>query len=800
MNISYNWLKKYIDIPYSPEELVERLTMCGIEVESISEINVLPEGLIVAEILERTQHPNADKLSVCKVSTGTEELQVVCGAPNCDAGKKVCLATVGTVFDDDGKKFKIKKSKLRGEESHGMLCSSSELGLDDDHSGIMELDLNLSLGTPISELYESDTVFELEITSNRPDWLSYLGIARDIQALSGNKIKMPEINLSEVKVDQDYSNLIKVKNDKLCPRFTGRVIRGVEVKESPDWLKQALISIGLRPINNIVDISNYVLFELGQPLHIYDLDELKENRLIIRRAHDGEKVVTLDEKECKMTSDNLVIADAEDTVCIGGVMGAEHSGVSEKTRNVLVECAFFDKTNIRKTSKKLGLMSDSSQRFERGVDVNMVPTANDRASSLVLELAGGTLCSELIDVKNENNYPKPKTVKCNFDNIRAFLGTDISNTEMIEILKRLDLGVENITEVGCDVVATTFRLDVEREADISEEIIRIYGLDKVPVVDVYTQPGGSTKDEYYLTIAEARDQIISLGFTECVNYTLIDKELLAKDKSISEENYIEIKNPISSEMSVMRPSLLTGIMQNLERNVSHNNHELKLFEIGNVYTSDKKYNEERNSCCIALSGKKHPERYSEERDDLYDFYDLKGLLESWLAERKIENIVCEKSTNPIFKSGVAADMLIDGKNLISFGEVSKEFTKGIRLRAPLYVAVIELDEILKMKKGTIQYTEVAQFPATSRDVAVLVDKTLANSEIIDCIKSSKCSILEKVEVVDVYEGKSIGSDKKSIAYSLTYRNLKKTLTDKEVNKAHDMIRAKLQKNLPLELR
>jgi phenylalanyl-tRNA synthetase beta chain len=800
MNISYNWLKKYIDIPYSPEELVERLTMCGIEVESVSKTNVVAEGVIVAEVLERNQHPDADKLSVCKVNTGKEIVQVVCGAPNCDAGKKVALATIGTVFDNGGKLLKIKKSKLRGVESSGMLCSSSELGLDEDHNGIMELPLDAEIGNSLNTVYESDTVYELEITQNRPDWLSFLGVAREIKALSGNELKLPQVNLPEPKNDKDYSNLIEIKDYELCPRYSGRVIRNVTVKESPDWMKQALLSIGLRPINNIVDISNYVLFELGQPLHIFDLDELKENRVVIRRGQKGEKIIALDEKKYELSVDNLVIADAEKPVCIAGVMGGEHSGVSEKTKNILIEGAYFNPSNIRATSKKLNLRSDSSHRYERGVDVNNIGKVSDRAASLVLELAGGELCSDFVDINNKNYYPVPKTVKCNFERIRTLLGTNVPNQMVIGIFERLGLKIENLSEESCDVVSNTFRLDIEREADLAEEIIRIYGLDKVPIIDVHAKPGGGIKKDSYSVIENARNELVSLGLSECVNYTLVDKELSLRDKNLSEKDLITLANPISAENTVMRPSLLTGILKNVERNISHNTHEVKIFEFGKVYSANDKLPEERYSACIAITGRKYPERYSEEKSQLHDFYDIKGLLEEWLDLRKVRGYAFKKSDNPIFKAGTRADIIVHGKVAVSFGEIATIFTKGFRLRAPLYIAVIELSNILKIKTKTIEYSAVPQFPATTRDVAVVVDESMENSEIITCIAKAKCKILEKIDVLDVYRDKALGENKKSIAYSLTFRNPDRTITDKEVNKAHESIRSKLEKDLPLTLR
>ena len=833
MKISYNWLKKYIDVPYTEEELVDKLTLSGTEVEEAWKTNKVPDGIIVAEILERKPHPNADKLSVCRVSIGKEELQVVCGAPNCGAGLKVALVTVGTVLKDNksGKSFKIKKSKLRGVESYGMLCSTAELGIDEDHNGIMELPKDSPIGEPISHVIESDTVYDLEITPNRPDLLSVLGIAREIRALSGKEIRYPEIKLPKIGKDKTYSRLVEIQDYDLCPKYTARIIRGVKVHESPSWLKKRLISVGLRPINNIVDITNFILLETGQPLHVFDLDELAENRIVVRRAKQNEKIVALDGNEYKLSTDNLVIADAKKPVAIAGVMGGEHSGVTEKTVDVLIESAYFNSTNVRMTSRVLNLSSDSSHRFERGVDAEMVDAASNRAAALILDLAGGDLCSELVDTKDKNYIPDPKTILCCFENIRKILGIDISNDEIVGIFSRLGFGVNNFTKGTCDVTATSFRLDVEREADLAEEVIRIYGLLKVPVIEIKALPGGSIAEDAYAEEAAARDELISLGLTECINYTLIDKKNILKDSRFKEEDLLEVINPVASDSSAMRPSLLFGVLKNLERNISHNIHDLKLFEIGTVYSSNKKLLEERQNCCILLTGRKHPERFSEEKNVEYNFYDMKGMIETWLEMRKMPKGInvpgdymadlgqnarinsqkmdraeykkgysLRKTENPVFKNTVGADFIVNDKAIVSFGEIAAIHTKGIRLKHPVYGALIELDELLKISKPVIKYRPIPQFPTTTRDVAIVVDEAFENVTAMDCIKSVKCKLLEKVEILDIYRDDSIGKNKKSIAYTLTFRNPERTLTDKEVNKAHEMIRTRLLKNLPLTLR
>lgn len=803
MKISYNWLSKYIDIPYSKVELVEKLTMLGVEVEAVENINHIPDGVVVAEILERKPHPNADKLSICTVDAGKEKLQIVCGASNCDVGKKVPLAQIGTVFiDHEGKKeTTIKQAKLRGVDSFGMLCSRIELGIAGDYSGLLELPQDYKAGTSLKEYYRPDTVYDLEITSNRPDWNSFIGIAREIQTISDKKIKYPESSIINQKFP--IINLsISVEDFDACPKYTARVVRNVKVTESPQWLKEAVQSIGLRPINNIVDITNFVLFETGQPLHAFDLNKLQGGKIIVRRAKNSEKIKALDEKEYELNSEYLVIADASKPVAIAGVMGGEESGVGLTTADILIESAYFSPVRIKKATRNLTINSDSSYRFERGVDFRAVETASNRAALLIQEIAGGQIDSELITVTDNSLLPVPKKVLCNFANIRTLLGMDISNEEMISIFRKLELGVENITEVSCEVQASSFRLDVECEADLAEEVIRIYGLSRVPERKVYAHVVGSFKKDSYYNIETARNQLVAFGLMECVNYTLIDKKQILKDSIFKEEEIFEVINPISAESSVMRPSLLFGILKAVNRNISHNIHDLALFEMGKVYS--KKYKkEEMYSCCIALTGRVHPEMYSEEKKRLYDFFDMKGLMESWMEQRYLKEYSLKENESSLFKKGIAADIIFKNEVIASFGEVSDTFTKGMRLRSPLYVAIVNMERFVEYEKGreVTKYSSIPVYPSVSRDIAFVCNEALDNTKVIGCIKSAKCAILESIDMFDLYrDTKTLGDGKKSFAYSLTYRSPERTLTDSEVNKAHEEIRAILVSKLSVELR
>ncbi|OGV50610.1 MAG: phenylalanine--tRNA ligase subunit beta [Lentisphaerae bacterium GWF2_44_16] len=804
MKISYNWLSQYTDIPENIRELADKLTMAGIEVEAIEAGKIIPDGIIIAEILERKPHPDADKLSVCRVNTGSEELQIVCGAPNCDAGVKAPLATLGTVLEDDetGKKITIKKAKLRGVESSGMLCSARELGIQDDHSGIMHLPKDASVGAPLNSIIKSDTVFDLEITPNRPDLLSHWGIARDISALMGTTLRFPDIKIPAVLKAEaaKYKDSVEVLNKGLCPRYTARIVKGIKVKESPEWLKERIQSIGLRPINNIVDITNFILMELGHPLHAFDLAELKGQKIIVRTASDGETMMTLDGKTHKLKSSHLVIADAEKPVALAGIMGGEHSGVTDKTVDILIESAVFFPPNIRASSRELGISSDSSYRFERGVDFEMAEAASNRAVSLILELAGGEIVSDLIDVKApEREMPAP--INCRFSSIRKLLGTEIDNQEIVEIFKRLGLEVSEINENSCRVDVPSYRLDIEREADLGEEVARIYGLDKIPALPVNAKMVSSLAEDAYLKLETAKNELISLGLCECMNYSMSDEKSAVCDGKFTKEDLVELKNPISSDFAYMRPSLFSGILDTVRRNISRKNLDLELFETGVVFCANKNlYPEERRECCIVLSGRKHPERFSSEKNETYDFFDMKGLLEKWLEHRRLENTGFRKADDPRFEKGSCAEIIAGGKYIGSFGMLAGNFTRGMRTQYPVYLAVIQLDVLLGLKDRNILYEPLSMFPSVARDVAFVADESLSHDKIVEFIMRSKPENLEKVELFDIFRDENIGKNKKSMAYSLTFRNSARTLTDEEVNKAHEKLRSQLASGLSVDLR
>ena len=801
MNISKKWLSDYVAVNCDDATLCHKLTMAGIEVEKVETASTVPAGVVAAKIMSRDVHPNSDHLSVCQVFNGKETIQIVCGAPNCDAGKIVPLAQVGTVFSTPEGEFKIKKSKLRGVESNGMMCSEEELGLGSDNSGLMILDETIAPGTPFEELYPDDTFMELEVTPNRPDWLSVWGIARDVSCLLGTEAKLPEISITESS-EAPRADLVTVEAPDLCHRYIGRVIRDVKVGPSPAWLVERLESVGLRSINNIVDVTNFVLMELGQPLHAFDLDKLKEGRVIARRASAGEKIVTLDGSELELDENCLVIADAEKPMALAGVMGGEFSGVTDDTTSILLESAVFQPSNIRATSRRLGISSDSSYRFERGVDYDMAELASIRAVQLILEVAGGKLEGKALDINT--GRPQEVVIPCKFDNIRARIGSGVTNERIEEIFRTLHLGVDDVTSGGCTVTAPLFRRDLLREADLVEEVARIDGLDKIPEIAVSGKCCHPLAEDAWMPLQKLRHLAAGLGFYECVHYSIGSVANFLSDSRFEEADLVKLDNPLSPEMSVMRPSLLGGLLGAVERNIARGNRTLALFELDRCFCANaQKFPEERNELAFVLTGLRHPERFSAELKENYDFYDLKGALESLFELLNISNYRFVLSENDDrFRAGHACSIVIEGKTAGAFGELNKKFTSNWRTTYPVFAAQIEVAAILQAaSRGVAKYKAAPQYPATSRDIAFVASAGLSCGDIIDFIRRKKLQNLESVQLFDIFEDDALkAKQQKSLAFSLTFRNSERTLKDNEVNAAVEKLRSALANELKVELR
>ncbi len=798
MKISRNWLAQYVAIDCDLDTLCDKLTMAGIEVEAVETSHRVPPGVVVAKILERAPHTGSDHLSVCRVFDGKQELQIVCGAPNCDAGKTVPLATIGTVFHSPEGDFVIKKSKLRGVESFGMLCSGRELGLSCDHSGLLILDDALEAGTPLETLYPGDSCIEVEVTPNRPDWLSHWGVARDVACLLNAEARLPELSLPPTVPAPE--NLVTVEEPELCPRYIGRIIRGVKIGESPDWLKERLTSVGLRPINNVVDVTNFILMELGQPLHAFDLDLLSGGRVVVRRGRDGESIVTLDGGRRNLSPANLVIADAEKPMALAGVMGGEYSGVSDKTVNILLESAVFQPSSIRATSRALEIASDSSYRYERGVDYDMADYASDRAAQLIMEVAGGEAVTAKVDVTP--GRPEPRRIVCRFERIRKLIGVAVPDETMVDIFRRLRLEVSDWADGRCVVTAPLFRLDLEREADLAEEVARINGLGAIPVHPVVGKMVSSISDDAYWKYQQLRDELIGYGLYECMHYSMVSEKSALSDSRFTVNDLVVLKNPLSSELAYMRPSLLGEMLGTIERNVSRRNLNLQLFELGRVFCANPElYPEERHECCIVLTGQKQPERYSAELELKYDFYDLKGLLESWLERRGIVHYGFAPVEDARFEPGTAAAVLVNNRVIGHLGQLPTALTRSWRTQNAVFAALLDVDQLLAVKPRSIYYRALSQFPAVSRDVAFVADAGLEHATVTEFIRRAGLKHLESVELFDIFtDDKVLGAGRKSMAYKLTFRHAERTLTDAEVNAAFDKLRARLERELKVELR
>ena len=806
MNVTLNWLKTYIDFEFSPSELADRLTMLGIEVESVKQLGAELEGVVVGRVTAIRPHPNADKLVLCQVDIGeTEELQIVCGAPNVRERMLAPVATIGATLPAG---FTIKRAKLRGETSQGMLCSEKELGLSEDAAGLMELPPDIPLGMPLSEaLGLDDVVFELEITPNRPDCLSLIGVAREVRAETGNSLKLPTVDLKESDTNIRDLTSVTIDAPDLCPRYAARVIQGVKVAESPAWLQQRLASVGVGVINNIVDITNFVLMEYGQPLHAFDYHKLTENRIVVRRATEGERITTLDEAERQLTPDMLVIADAEKTVALAGIMGGYDSEITEATCDVLLESAYFNPSSVRATAKVLGISTEASYRFERGADPGVVRAALNRAAQLLVELAGGTVCEGIVDV-----YPgqQPLTqIQLRPERVNFVLGTSIETAEMVQILNRLGFDV-NATEDDYQVTIPTFRSDVTREIDLIEEIARVYGYDNIPT----TLPKGDIPVPATDPKTEVRRRIkhflLAAGMMEAVNYSFCDPNCFDKirlETNDSLRDALPLQNPLSPEMSVLRTTLMPGLLENAQHNRNHQIDTIALFEMGSVFVRDGESS--RSDLRIAPL---EPERVTgvlagQIGEGIYsnpyrqpDFFDIKGLIEGMLEVCGIVDYSLQKTDTPIFHPGRNAEVLLDNGRIGAFGEVHPAVLDNYDLPYKAYLFEFDLEGLVDTATFAKRFEPIPIYPKVARDLAIVVDKETLSDMPTELIYATGGDAIESVRLFDVYEGEQVPEGKKSLAYTITYHSATETLTDKAVNALHNKVVKRLNRELGAELR
>ncbi len=813
MKVTLNWLKQYVDFNWSPEELTERLTMLGLEVEGVQKISGAFDGIVVAQVITRDKHPGADKLSICRVNDGNGERQIVCGAQNFKAGDKVPLILPGASLPPKaGEKepFTIKVGKIRGVESHGMLCSHEELGIEPEtiglkkEDGLLILPADATVGKPFGEFLGrsgSDVIYDLEVTPNRPDLNSVIGIAREIAAVTGNPLRIPEVRSQKSEVRTESLVAVKIEDAELCPRYTARVIKGVKIGPSPDWLKSTLEKVGIRSISNVVDVTNYVMLESGQPLHAFDYHLIAKGAdgkptIVIRRAAASEKFKTLDNQERTLTNEMLLVADEQKGIALAGVMGGANTEINNSTVDVLIESAYFAPVNIRRTSKLLGLRSESSYRFERGADVGICDWASQRAAQLILETAGGQLAEGVVDV-----YPKPaqpKQLSLHFAKSKDLLGIGISHADQASYLNRL--GLETVAQQPgeCTFTIPSWRVDLKREVDLIEEVGRLYGIDKIPSTPPRGALGANEFDAVYDQIGEVRRILTGLGLNEAQGQTLISNS----EFQISNAEAVALANPLSSDMNVLRPSLLPGLIHSLRHNVSRKSYDVALFEIGRVFTNFNGVTKENRSVAIAITGARALPFWSGgERDAKFDAYDLKGLVEDLLEQFGLRGIACGKRAESTALFLESAAVTLGGKvPLGELGQLLPTLAKKYDLRDAVFLAEFNLDLLLSRRNPVKSFKALPQFPSSRRDVAMLVPEAVTHEAVLQAVKQAKAANLETVELFDVFRGKSVPDGQKSLAYAFTYRAADKTLTDADVNSAHEKITTALKTQLQAELR
>ena len=798
MLISLNWLKQYIDLDgIEINEMENALTMIGQEVEKIEIAGSNLENVVTAKIIEKEMHPDSDHLTVCKVDNGKEILQIVCGASNHKAGDKVVLAQIGAKLGED---FVIKKGKIRGEESNGMLCSEDELGIGSDKDGIIILPEDAPVGVPFKDyLGINDTVFELEITPNRPDCLSHIGIARELSAYYGKELKYPETEIKNEIEEKTSDNVkITIEDSNLSRRYVTRILKNVTVKESPKWLKERIEAIGLRSINNIVDVSNFILMEMNHPNHVFDLDKIEGNEIKVKSAVKGDKLVTLDEQERELEDGDIVISDSKKILALGGVMGGLDSEVTDNTKNILLEVAQFNPQNVRKTSRRLTLSSDSSYRFERGIDVEDSIKVINRLANLIQEVAGGEILNGYVDV-----YPVPhenKVAELNFERLNRFVGKVIPREKVIEILRNLEIDVKDNGET-LTLTAPSYRGDLELEQDYFEEVIRMYGFDNIenilPRVDINKN---STLDTTKLT-DRVKTICASVGLKEVINYSFIPKDALQKLKftGVSEDKLIDISNPITEDFVTMRPTLLYSLIKNAKDNMNRNVSNIRFFEVSRTFEKAEELAKEDIKVGIILAGENDKTLWNP-KPVHYDFYDLKGIVEEIFSKLKFQSFSIKRSVQTEFHPGRSADVFVGKEYIGSFGEIHPDVLENFGLnKKTVLVAEFNIELIKKYINKPFVYQGIVKYPAVPRDLALVMNENILVGDVLKTIEKIDKKV-EKVELFDIYQGIGVEPGKKSVAISILLRDDSKTLEEKEINDIIDKILAKMKKDYMAELR
>jgi phenylalanyl-tRNA synthetase beta chain len=818
MKLSYSWLQQYIDIDIDPQKLSELLTDGGLEVEGLEKVESIKgglEGIVIGKVLTCEKHSNADKLSVTTVDVGNgQTLPIVCGAPNVAAGQKVLVATVGTILYDGDESFKIKKSKIRGEVSEGMICAEDELGLGSSHDGIMVLPEEAETGKAAKEFFNvtDDWVYEIGLTPNRADATSHIGSARDLVAVINRfypekklSLKIPDVSAFEI----DNTNLdidVNIINNEACARYSGICISNIEIKESPEWLQNRLKSIGLRPINNVVDITNYVLMETGHPLHAFDYDRIEGKKVQIKTAEEGSSFVTLDDVERKLTAKDLMIYNAKEPMCFAGVFGGKGFGVESETKNIFLESAYFDSVYVRKTSKYHNLKTDASFRFERGADPNITIYALKRAALLIKELAGGEISSDIIDI-----YPKPIekwTINLRYSQLDRLIGQKIPRDLVKSILIDLAIEIINETESGLELLIPTYKVDVTREADVIEEVLRVFGYNQIELDNqIHSSISYSDKPDKDVLTNLVSEFLVAKSYTETMNNSLTRHSYYVDNNVFDENKSVKILNPLSSELNVLRQNLLFGGLETISRNLKHKRRDIKTFEFGNQYllnnreaeTVDKRYTQETH-LAIFLSGNKYQESWSQESIEA-NFYDLKSILFQLLQKLGInqKDLRFSEFSNDVFAYALSTS--IKKNEFAQIGKLNKQLCEKNDIDQDVFYADINWTKLFELvKRYKVNYQEITKYPEVRRDLALLIDSDISFAMLESTIKNTERGILNGVNLFDVYEGKGIPKGKKSYAISIHLQDANKTLTDKIIEKTMAKILKSLQREYNVELR
>jgi phenylalanyl-tRNA synthetase beta chain len=799
MRISYNWLKQFIKLDSSSEETAALLTDLGLEVEVVEKYQSIKgglEGIVVGEIKTCIQHPDADRLKITTVDLGDgNPIQIVCGASNVAVGQKVPVASIGTnLFDKDGNEFQIKKGKIRGQESHGMICAEDELGLGENHEGIMILDDSLQAGTLFSKVMniESDEVFEIGLTPNRADAMSHWGIARDLRAGLVQKNVHPELitpSVTSFRVDKRTFKIdVEVKDIKLAPRYCGVTISGITVKPSPDWLQNRLKAIGLTPKNNIVDATNYVLHELGQPLHAFDANKIN-GKIIVKTVESGTKFKTLDDVERILHEEDLMICDEKGPLCIAGVFGGKNSGVTENTSNIFLESAYFNPVSIRKTAKRHSLSTDASFRFERGIDPTITEYALKRAAILIKEIAGGEITSDIVDIYQKKI--EDFTVLLNFNKVNKIIGQEIPKETIKKILVSLDIKVNSVSDAGLGLIIPAYRVDVQREIDVIEEILRVYGYNNIEFTKkLNATVSNSSRTEDYKVQNIIANQLNSLGFYEMMANSLTTPDYVKLSDDLKEEFNVMMLNPLSNDLSAMRQSLLFSGLEAVSYNINRRNADLKLFEFGKSYHKMPSGYDENKHLTLFVSGNRQNEMWTNSQKPS-DFFLFKGYVETIFSRLSLQKTKTLPAVSDVFGEGIA--FAIGNDVLVEMGTIKKSILKHFDIKQTVYYADFNWNLILKLISNKIKFQDIPKYPEVRRDLSLLLDRNVTFDSLYAVASQTEKSLLKEISLFDVYEGKNLPEGKKSYALSFHIQDTTKTLTDDQIDKIMNKLKLNFEK-------